>query len=95
VLENIIEGPVIVKGEPKEEATARARELLAKVGLAGKRPAIRVACRAGSSSAWRLRALAMRPDVILFDEPTSALDPELVGEVLNTIRSWHRRNVRW
>jgi ABC-type polar amino acid transport system ATPase subunit len=56
VLENIIEGPVIVKGEPKEEATARARELLAKVGLAGKRPAIRVACRAGSSSAWRLRA---------------------------------------
>ncbi|MBA1016497.1 ATP-binding cassette domain-containing protein [Escherichia coli] len=57
VLENIIEGPVIVKGEPKEEATARARELL-----------------------------AMRPEVILFDEPTSALDPELVGEVLNTIR---------
>jgi ABC-type polar amino acid transport system ATPase subunit len=55
VLENIIEGPVIVKGEERE-ATARARELLAKVGLAGKRPAIRAVCRAGSSSAWRLRA---------------------------------------
>ena len=75
VLENIIEGPVIVKGEPKEEATARARELLAKVGLAGQQQRVAIA-----------RALAMRPEVILFDEPTSALDPELVGEVLNTIR---------
>ena len=65
VLENIIEGPVIVKGEPKAEATARAREQQ-RVAIA--------------------RALAMRPEVILFDEPTSALDPELVGEVLNTIR---------
>jgi cystine transport system ATP-binding protein len=53
VLENIIEGPVIVKGEPKEDATARARELLAKLGWQVKRPAIRAACQEASSSAWR------------------------------------------
>ena len=86
VLENIIEGPVIVKGEPKEEATARARELLAKVGLAGKETSYPRRLSGGQQQVAIARALAMRPDVILFDEPTSALDPELVGEVLNTIR---------
>lgn len=87
VLENIIEGPVIVKGEPKAEATTQARELLAKVGLAGKEA--RYPRRLSDGQQQRVaiaRALAMRPEVILFDEPTSALDPELVGEVLNTIR---------
>jgi cystine transport system ATP-binding protein len=73
VMENIIEGPVIVKGEAKADAVARARTLLEKVGQQ-QRVAI-------------ARALAMRPEVILFDEPTSALDPELVGEVLSTIRA--------
>ena len=87
VLENIIEGPVIVKGEPKEDATVRARELLAKVGLAGKETSYPRRLSGGQQQRVAIaRALAMRPDVILFDEPTSALDPELVGEVLNTIR---------
>lgn len=87
VLENIIEGPVIVKGEPKEETQARARELLAKVGLSGKENSYPRRLSGGQQQRVAIaRALAMRPDVILFDEPTSALDPELVGEVLNTIR---------
>lgn len=87
VLENIIEGPVIVKGEAKEDATVRARELLAKVGLAGKETSYPRRLSGGQQQRVAIaRALAMRPDVILFDEPTSALDPELVGEVLNTIR---------
>lgn len=87
VLKNIIEGPVIVKGEPKEEALARARELLAKVGLSGKENSYPRRLSGGQQQRVAIaRALAMRPDVILFDEPTSALDPELVGEVLNTIR---------
>ncbi|MDX7223293.1 ATP-binding cassette domain-containing protein, partial [Enterobacter hormaechei] len=76
---------VIVKGEPKEDATVRARELLAQVGLAGKETSYPRRLSGGQQQRVALaRALAMRPDVILFDEPTSALDPELVGEVLNT-----------
>lgn len=87
VIENIIEGPVIVKGEPKDEAIQRARELLAKVGLSGKETIYPRRLSGGQQQRVAIaRALAMRPDVILFDEPTSALDPELVGEVLNTIR---------
>jgi len=77
VLENIIEGPVIVKGEPKEEASARARELLAKVGLTGKETSYPRRLSGGQQQRVAIaRALAMRPDVILFDEPTSALDTE-------------------
>ena len=88
VLENIIEGPVIVKGEPKAEAIARARTLLEKVGLHGKEQSYPRRLSGGQQQRVAIaRALAMRPEVILFDEPTSALDPELVGEVLNTIRS--------
>ena len=70
VLENIIEGPVIVKGGLAGKETSYPRRL-----SGGQQQRVAIA-----------RALAMRPDVILFDEPTSALDPELVGEVLNTIR---------
>ncbi|MFT4272148.1 MAG: L-cystine ABC transporter ATP-binding protein TcyN [Pantoea sp.] len=88
VLENIIEGPVIVKGEPKAEAIARARSLLDKVGLHGKEESFPRRLSGGQQQRVAIaRALAMRPQVILFDEPTSALDPELVGEVLNTIRA--------
>jgi L-cystine transport system ATP-binding protein len=88
VLENIIEGPVIVKGEAKVEAVARARSLLEKVGLHGKEESFPRRLSGGQQQRVAIaRALAMRPEVILFDEPTSALDPELVGEVLNTIRA--------
>ncbi|ORM73706.1 L-cystine ABC transporter ATP-binding protein YecC [Pantoea wallisii] len=88
VLENIIEGPVIVKGEPKAEAVARARTLLEKVGLHGKEESFPRRLSGGQQQRVAIaRALAMRPEVILFDEPTSALDPELVGEVLSTIRA--------
>ncbi|WP_058911179.1 L-cystine ABC transporter ATP-binding protein TcyN [Entomohabitans teleogrylli] len=87
VMENIIEGPVIVKGEPKAEAENRARTLLEKVGLSGKENRYPRKLSGGQQQRVAIaRALAMRPEVILFDEPTSALDPELVGEVLNTIR---------
>ncbi|POP45025.1 L-cystine ABC transporter ATP-binding protein YecC [Superficieibacter electus] len=87
VLENIIEGPVIVKGEDKQDAMTRARQLLEKVGLSGKENSYPKRLSGGQQQRVAIaRALAMRPDVILFDEPTSALDPELVGEVLNTIR---------
>ncbi len=88
VLENIIEGPVIVKREPKAEAIDRARKLLEKVGLTGKEASYPRRLSGGQQQRVAIaRALAMRPEVILFDEPTSALDPELVSEVLNTIRA--------
>ncbi|CAD5106659.1 L-cystine ABC transporter ATP-binding protein TcyN [Zestomonas carbonaria] len=86
-LENVIEGPVVVKKEPRAQAAERARALLAKVGLAGKEDAYPKRLSGGQQQRVAIaRALAMQPDVILFDEPTSALDPELVGEVLTTIR---------
>jgi len=88
VMENIIEGPVIVKGEAKADAIARARTLLEKVGLHGKEESYPRRLSGGQQQRVAIaRALAMRPEVILFDEPTSALDPELVGEVLSTIRA--------
>lgn len=87
-LENVIEGPVVVKKEPREQARARGLELLAKVGLADKADAYPSRLSGGQQQRVAIaRALAMQPDVVLFDEPTSALDPELVGEVLSTIRA--------
>ena len=92
-LENVIEGPVVVKKQPRNVALERGRQLLAKVGLAGKEDAFPKRLSGGQQQRVAIaRALAMEPDVILFDEPTSALDPELVGEVLATIRALAEEN---
>ncbi|MFD2681271.1 amino acid ABC transporter ATP-binding protein [Bacillus seohaeanensis] len=87
VLENIIEAPIFVKGEKKEEASAKAMKLLNKVGLQDKANFYPDQLSGGQQQRVAIaRALAMEPKVMLFDEPTSALDPELVGEVLQVMK---------
>ena len=87
VLENVIEGPVVVQKQPKDEAVSDAVELLGQVGLAEKRDQYPFQLSGGQQQRVGIaRALALKPKVVLFDEPTSALDPELVGEVLSVIR---------
>lgn len=83
VLQNIIEGPCIVKKMPREEAIAKAERLLDKVGLLDKINQYPTQLSGGQQQRVAIaRALAMEPKVMLFDEPTSALDPELINEVL-------------
>jgi polar amino acid transport system ATP-binding protein len=87
-LENVVEGPIFVKGENAELARKRGRDLLARVGLADKEGAFPNQLSGGQQQRVAIaRALAMQPSAILFDEPTSALDPELVGEVLAVMKS--------
>ncbi len=86
-LDNVMEGPRTVLGRPRAEIEARARELLAMVGLDDKAGHYPIQLSGGQQQRVAIaRALAMNPEVMLFDEPTSALDPELIGEVLAVMR---------
>jgi polar amino acid transport system ATP-binding protein len=91
VIGNVIEAPVRVRGQQRDEAIASARALLARVGLAAKENTYPSELSGGQQQRVAIaRALAMGPEVMLFDEVTSALDPELVGEVLAVMRDLAR-----
>ena len=86
-IENIVEAPIRVKRESKADAVKRAKELLARVGLADKADSYPAHLSGGQQQRVAIaRALAMDPKLMLFDEPTSALDPELVGDVLDVMK---------
>ncbi|MED1780231.1 amino acid ABC transporter ATP-binding protein [Brevibacillus fortis] len=87
VLENIMEAPLIAKKADKEATKQEALRLLQKVGLSEKADVYPASLSGGQKQRVAIaRSLAMKPEIMLFDEPTSALDPELVGEVLETMK---------
>ncbi|MDQ0137709.1 polar amino acid transport system ATP-binding protein [Neorhizobium galegae] len=87
-LENVASGPILVKGVPRKVANEKAAALLDRVGLADRGENYPAQLSGGQQQRVAIaRALAMDPEMLLLDEPTSALDPELVQEVLDTIRS--------
>ena len=87
IMKNLTIAPMKLQGKSRQEAEATARELLERVGLADRADAYPSQLSGGQKQRIAIvRALCMKPDVMLFDEPTSALDPEMVGEVLNVMR---------
>ncbi|MBQ5317829.1 MAG: amino acid ABC transporter ATP-binding protein [Oscillospiraceae bacterium] len=94
VLRNLTLAPMKLQGKTKEEAEKTAMELLERVGLANRADAYPNQLSGGQKQRIAIvRALCMKPEVMLFDEPTSALDPEMVGEVLNVMRELAEENM--